>query len=118
MNYLYFSDALGGHMLTLRSGDRWCLGCDYDKSGNAYIYLLLGDNDCPICNSREFTRNHPGLRAKSVSKYYAAVIKAIFSHLKDQADIFVDIDEIRKDVLADFWPAWVAAGYVTGDIPL
>ena len=118
MMYFFFSDALGGHLLTFRDGDRWCLGCDYDRGGNAYIYLLLGDNDCTICNSQQLTRDHPALRAKTVSIYYTAVIRAVFTHVKNQGSAYVDIDAIRKAVLADFWPTWKTAGYVTGDMPM
>lgn len=117
MTYIYFTDKVGGHLLTFQDFDRWCLGCDYDLAGDAYIYLLVAGNEYQICNSIEFTMDNPRLDSTQVTAYYTAVIRAIYEHTRAQQNTYLDLDAIRKDVLPAYWAKWQEAGYVDGEMP-
>lgn len=114
----YFTDTVGGHLLTFEPYDRWYLTCDYDEMDNACVYLNVYNTECMVCCSTEFTAYHPALDSFSVMEYYASVLEAIGEALDSGDCEYFNIDQIRKAMLPRFWAQWEEEGLVCGEPPI
>ena len=71
-----------------------------------------------MCWSNEYTqgREHLGLDSYHVLDFYSAVVKSIFDRIKSNIPAYLDITEIKNEVIIPFWYSWKEAGLVTEDL--
>lgn len=108
----------GAHVVCIKETDNWHLFCELDEHEDAIINLEVNGQTHQVCWSNEYIqgREHLELDSYHVFEFYSAVVKTVFDRVKTDSPAYLDIDEIKVEVLPPFWRAWKQTGRVADDL--
>ena len=88
-----------------------------DDFGDAVLKLDVNGQILQICDSWEIIQGRTDMRidAYHVQEYYDAVISSIFDYINHEHPESLNIDQIKNEVLPEFWRVWREKGIVTDD---
>jgi hypothetical protein len=113
-----FWENLGAHIVCINNADNWHLFCELDEHEDATISLEVNGQTHQVCWSNEYIqgREHLGLGSYHVIEFYSAVVKLVFDRVKNDSPAYLDIDQIKAEVLPPFWRGWKEIGLVDDDL--
>ena len=101
------------YLMKVLNSDRWYLSCDYNKFGDACIYMHMGGEEEMLCNSLDdFQGKWEDLEGEHVMEYYRELTKRVFEELRSGNHEYLDVAAIRNEILPIFWEKWQKEGYV------
>lgn len=95
----------------------WHLYCELDRFEDAVLALRINDITWEICWSDEYIHGlpHRGLTPEHVLKFYSAIVSKVYEIIKNDSPAFLDISQIKEDLIPSFWFAWKKEGLVKSD---
>ena len=101
------------HMVSVPAGDEWHLYCTLDEQGMPVICLETTHNQYLVANGFEYINEHnEGLNAGHVSRFYYEVVNAVYMQFKTHSPSCIDIADVKRAILPEFWGDWIEKGYV------
>ena len=107
---------LGDHMVSIPDVCSWHLYSAFGDHEESMIGLDVGGQRLEVCDCWEIMQGNIRVDTYRILDYYAAVVREVYEIVKNGCPEYLDIDQIKSDVLPPFWEDWKSKGLIDHDL--